>query len=206
MKINQVSDDYVKAIQIGDIVKIRMGLMDGLDVNGTSPNGMPLLGLLQTNKEEVARLLLESGANPDQRKDGQSILSWACQASYIDLVKVLLEFNADPEIDDGDPMCKALGAETEEDTIKIMDLLFTYGAEFNRIYTFSDGFEGTLFMRAIEEGKKEVIKFLLDQEIDFHFVNKEGKSALSLAKDKEMKDVVMALKQKGVTLGSTSNK
>ncbi|KAJ6051209.1 hypothetical protein N7499_010572 [Penicillium canescens] len=81
--------------------------------------------------EEVARILLEQGADPDSTdKAGRTPLSWAAQKGNEPMIQLLLENGADPNLGDNDgrtPLAWAAEREREE-TVKI---LLENGANLN---------------------------------------------------------------------------
>uniref|UniRef100_A0A8C7YG89 ANK_REP_REGION domain-containing protein n=1 Tax=Oryzias sinensis TaxID=183150 RepID=A0A8C7YG89_9TELE len=52
-------------------------------------------------RAKFIRLLLEKGADVNcQDEDGRTALSHACEMGHLDVVKLLVQFNADPDVSD----------------------------------------------------------------------------------------------------------
>ncbi|CAI8045386.1 Ankyrin repeat and MYND domain-containing protein 2 [Geodia barretti] len=71
------------------------------DVNQMEQGGLsPLMMCCEQGKSEMAKLLLDSQANPNlqQSNTGYTALMFACKGGHLDTVKVLMEHGADPLI------------------------------------------------------------------------------------------------------------
>lgn len=93
----------------GDVDLVRGLLAEGMPPDGTSGNGVALFevirepeGSFMSDSEEITRLLLDAGANVNQRdkRDGRTPLHYAQDPRA---VRMLLERDADPnaQADDG---------------------------------------------------------------------------------------------------------
>ncbi|XP_067310990.1 uncharacterized protein [Pseudorasbora parva] len=99
---------FLEAMQSGKVHLARFVLdaLDGRIINGKAENGRTLLMhavCLQDHgsRAKFTKLLLEKGANVNARDDrGRTALSLACEHGHLDSVKLLVQFNADPELTD----------------------------------------------------------------------------------------------------------
>ncbi|XP_039518874.1 ankyrin repeat domain-containing protein 24 [Pimephales promelas] len=99
---------FLEAMQSGKVHLARFVLdaLDGRIIDGKAENGRTLLMSavsLQDHgcRAKFAKLLLEKGADVNARDDrGRTALSLACEHGFLDSVKLLVQFNADPELTD----------------------------------------------------------------------------------------------------------
>ncbi|KAF4101848.1 hypothetical protein G5714_016648 [Onychostoma macrolepis] len=99
---------FLEAMQSGKVHLARFVLdaLDGRIINGKTENGRTLLMHAVCLQEHATRckftqLLLEKGADVNTRDDhGRTALSLACEHGHLDSVKLLVQFNADPELID----------------------------------------------------------------------------------------------------------
>ena len=148
----------------------------------------------------VIRVLLKGGTDPNARSghlDGVTALMLSGYANSLELVKVLLEWGADPNIQDDNGYTALMDAGESE---RVTRLLLVGGADPN--IQNNDG--ETPLMRSSKTGHLEVVKVLLEYGADPGMTNKKGKTALMMATDQ---DVIEYLKgQGGKPLPSASSK
>ena len=87
------------AARIGDVESARLLLQAGADANDSQPDGVSALVLAaHSGHGDLGALLLESGADPNAFGSGYAALHAAILRSDLDLVKVLLDYGADPDV------------------------------------------------------------------------------------------------------------
>ncbi|WP_331429350.1 ankyrin repeat domain-containing protein [Gloeobacter violaceus] len=95
----------VQAIRIGDSHAVRRQLEDGASAEGQAgllkalvrPEAVPLVEAVRGGQQEIVRLLLEAGANPNAAdKRGALPLKLAVHLGSEPIVRLLLEHGADP--------------------------------------------------------------------------------------------------------------
>lgn len=129
------------------------------------------------------------------------ILIVACQDSDISWARFCLENGADPNLHMVNDSMYALAATAQMSTVAMADLLLQHGAKM----------EGSgAIVLAAEEGKLDMVKFLLDKGADIDEiglndfgddrVTEEGGSALHKAVTKECGEVVRYLLDKGAVV------
>lgn len=99
---------FLEAMQSGKVHLARFVLdaLDGRIINSKAEGGRTLLMhavCVQDNatRAKFTHLLLEKGADVNVRDDqGRTALSLACELGHLDAVKLLVQFNADPELID----------------------------------------------------------------------------------------------------------
>nr|XP_055028949.1 ankyrin repeat and SAM domain-containing protein 6 [Misgurnus anguillicaudatus] len=99
---------FLEAMQSGKVHLARFVLdaLDGRIINSKADGGRTLLMhavCIQDNgtRSKFTHLLLEKGADVNIRDEqGRTSLSLACELGHLDAVKLLVQFNADPELAD----------------------------------------------------------------------------------------------------------
>ena len=95
--------------------------------------GTPLYSAVSKSNKEIVHMLLEAGADPNQKAQGKySPLISACDKyrPNLEIIKLLFEYGADPNIQDNNgntPLHIAVG----NDSFEITELLLTNGADPN---------------------------------------------------------------------------
>lgn len=94
-----LNEDLYHAVLIGDIKRAKECLANGGDPNYIEMIRTLLVVAVINDNLEMARLLLDHGANPNLKsKDGLTPLM---EAHSRELVKLLAEYGADPNVTDG---------------------------------------------------------------------------------------------------------
>lgn len=120
----------IHAIEMGSIISVKKALKLGASPRGDGDIEIPLLtAITGTSTDlELVQLLLEAGADPNERHDSSSTaLTMACESAHIDLARLLLARGADPNIDNGEPLLCA----TQYRDVAMVDLLIGKGADPN---------------------------------------------------------------------------
>ena len=177
----------------------KCGLKYGTNVDqGTTDNGStPLMIALAAdnddeNKIKVVKLLLDNNAGPNLARtiDGAVPLHMAAEKSRIDVVKLLLQYKAEPNarITDG---ATPLYIATENGRVDVVNVLLEHNADPNQALTI-DG--STPVFIAAQKGYDECLKLLLAAK------QKRAKkeNATHIAKD-IMKPLIFAMEGDGCT-------
>lgn len=112
-----------------DLTRVQ-SLLSSHDVNACSDSGSTALTLaVRANDIEIARILLQSGANVDWlNKAKQSPLFVACWGGNVEMVAMLLEAGADTNTPDTRGWTPLMAA-VHEDNLEIAQLLLRYGCQ-----------------------------------------------------------------------------
>eukprot|EP00439_Symbiodinium_sp_Y106_P020486 s1747_g2.t1 len=147
----------------------------------------------QRGHVEVARLLLEAGAEKDCRNhDSKTALRFACQWGQLDVARWLLEAGADQECRDHDGTTALMFA-CQADRLGVARLLLEAGAE--RDCGNHDG--TTALMFACQQGRWGVARLLLEAGVDKDCWNHYGTTALMFACQRGHVEVARLLLEAG---------
>ena len=94
----------------------------------------PLIQAVTQKFDELARVLIEHGANPDKSaNDGRTPLLMAVQMGSVEVAKLLLEKGADPDkVDPSDGFTPLLTA-AQEGSVEVAKLLLEKGANLDKM-------------------------------------------------------------------------
>jgi hypothetical protein len=110
---------------------------------------------LGVEKSEELLEMIQNVENPNFQDDkGISYLHRACQAHYVDAIKILLELGANPNVTDKrgfSPILEAIG-NINENNNEILDIMLKYGLDLKRM-------EGEMTL-------KEQIEMFEDEEMN----------------------------------------
>lgn len=154
-----------------------------IDVNYTYIKGLPPLHIaIMANSLNIARLLIEKGADPNiKTEDGTSPLHVAIAKGNLEIVKLLIEYGADVNSrkDDG---VTPLHSAAWFGQIDIAKLLIDHGADVNA--QNEDG--NTLLHTAVFKDKKEMVELILINGADLNIKNIWGMTPMDIAKNQEI--------------------
>lgn len=126
-------DRFTTAVFYGDTetVKKLLTVHKGeVDVNAPLFEYTPLIFSAYQNNIETARLLLESGANPDlEDEEGSTALRWAARCGNTEIASLLLEKGADPNLADKNDRMTALHYAVFERNTETVAALLKAGAD-----------------------------------------------------------------------------
>ena len=143
----------------------------------TDINQLYINAVEQGNLADVEQFILQ-GANIDTKdKDGMIALITASKRGYIDIVRLILEYNVcDAERDD--KIYAAMWYAIYGGFIDIIKIFLQNGVDVNRVTED----EYSPLMIAVASGKYEVVEFLLENGADAGYTNSNGHSASMIAR------------------------
>lgn len=144
----------------------------------------PTLPILERRMIDALRLLLKYKADPNK----ESLLALAVSRDYLEEAKLLVSYKADINYaaDYGtNEQTPIFFAKTGE----MIKLLIENGADVNK----PDAADFTPLMCAVKEENSEQVESLLKNKANVGFINKDGQSALSIAKGLKNKQILKAL-------------
>ena len=131
-----------RAVENGNIKAVKQYLAAGVDVNIEDDSDRykftPLLIAAQYNQMEIAKLLIDKGANVNVKDaDGDTPLKSAAYAGHKEIVELLIAYGADVNLKHSLPSDRTLEADTPlheatgENHKEIVELLIANGADVN---------------------------------------------------------------------------
>ncbi|XP_041853243.1 ankyrin repeat, SAM and basic leucine zipper domain-containing protein 1 [Melanotaenia boesemani] len=173
---------FKRAINEGDIDAVKLLLDSGIDVETRLAfEWTSLMYAVSVANYDLAKLLLDRGANANFSKDCWTILMASCTASASEdkiarCVEFLLTRSADPNMADRSQMtCLMLAA--RDGYSKIINLLVSHGAEINA----QDNKGYTALSIAVQYGREKAVLKLLQLGADKTIRTKSGNSPADLA-------------------------
>ncbi|XP_036374411.1 ankyrin repeat, SAM and basic leucine zipper domain-containing protein 1 [Megalops cyprinoides] len=171
-----------RAISNGDVQSVERLLDDGVDVESRLGfEWTPLLCAAHVANHDLAKLLLDRGANANFSRDHFTVLMAACTATASEdriarCVELLLSRNANPNTHNNTHMTPLMLA-ARDGYSQVITLLVSHGAQLNS--QDSNGY--TALALAVLYGREEAVMKLLQLGADKTIKTKSGKSVTELA-------------------------
>lgn len=198
--IDAISNNDLKTIKELATNNVNLNVQDDQAVGWAA-----LMHALRLSKKDVAKFLIEAGANPDtpSRASGSTALMISVNAGDISAVKMLLNAKANPNIQN-DSGATALTwwtiAENESHT-EIIQALLDAGADPN--ITNNDG--ETALISTIKKGHyTDVIQALIKAGVDINMPDNDGKTALDIAIERGYTEIITLLNAKNITASTNA--
>ncbi|MDE2716345.1 MAG: ankyrin repeat domain-containing protein [Chloroflexota bacterium] len=144
-----VSQDIFGAIMDKDAERVRELLRD--DPTAANPVGegpVPLIWAGRYGDYEIIRMLLEAGAEPNVWRDvdhfGKTALDMVISYQKDDVVRLMLDYGADPEFKGEGNQASTLRVALRNGTVSALKMLLEAGADANRADNFFGAWGGNL--------------------------------------------------------------
>jgi hypothetical protein len=143
---------------------------------------MELMVAVSAGDAARVKSLIEAGADVELRDNGGwTPLISAARRGHVQVVEVLLEHGANPNVSESDNMAMTpLTWAVSDDDPRMVQALLAHGADVN----VANGAGYTPLMHAAITGDSEIASALLDKGADINAQAKDGKTALALAQSK----------------------
>ncbi|NJM80254.1 MAG: hypothetical protein HC854_12710 [Flavobacterium sp.] len=204
--INNFSQKLYKAVEKGDIEKVKELLQKGENVNEYSKNGLfPLWRATADNNYEISKLLIENKAKVNQLNkvppaEGTAI-ELPCQEGYLDIVKLLVENGADINLK-GFRGFTPIRIAARNGHLEIVKYLAESGAKID--IKAMDG--ATPFAHAATKGHIDIVKYLFEKGANVNNIDKEGDFPVGEAARSGYIEVIQFLIDNGADLKLKNNK
>ena len=186
-------DVLMMAIENGELGKVIKLSNAGFDIDGVGSTGFtPLMAAVSENEYEIVDFLIEHGADVNQNINGWSPLIEAADEGSLESMKLLLEAGADVNFfwSFGSPTAMTMAA--SEGHLECLKLLVKYGADINGIKKSFPPLH-----TAAEEDKRDIIDYLISQNVKVNKKDMTGRTALMYAASEGNKYAVMMLVEAG---------
>jgi hypothetical protein len=186
-------DEIRQLLEIGCDVNVMVPLPESMGTHAGTHFTTPLYTACAGNQIEVARLLVNRGADVELSSGGFTPLLLASAAGHYGMVCLLIfvgRANIDCVTDKG---ATPFSMASSGGFLAIVRLLLDRGADVNR--TFEDG--ATALHLACQDGHTEVVGLLIDRGADINAALPDGRTAFFVACDCNHYDIVELLMRKG---------
>ena len=141
-----------------------------------SESDQKLIEAARAGDAEEVRALLEQGARVDaEDSSGATALVAAAYGNHVEVARLLIDAGADVDAKDSTEQSAYLIATSEVgDDTELLEVTLDAGADVNA----KDSYNGTGLIRAADRGYVEIVRRLLETEIDIDHVNRLGWTAL----------------------------
>lgn len=168
------------AAKKGDLKLAKVLVYEGADVNEpTETQGTPFMFAIVGGQQEAAQWLLEQGADVNTvGSNGWTALTIAAAKGQVHLLQWLIGEGADAQVRDVyrfTPLLRAVENGHVEAAAVLLSLVDT---DVNAL----DENDNTALHFAVSQGRKDLVTLLLTHQADPNLLNKEGLSAMDLAR------------------------
>ena len=180
------STALLRAVKAGNDESAKLLLQAGADINAVNKQSLsPLVMAAYTGNLEIFKILLENGAKPDTiDNSGKSAMVYAAANGFSQIVQILLNEDIDVNQIYGNELTILMWAAGYSDNtptgdaLNTIDILIDEGAALN----MQDNRGQTALMIASEMDHVEIVKRLLSLGARTDLINKQGWTALDLAR------------------------
>ena len=181
----QLDQAMLDAVSDGDVEEVCEYLRRGANVGAYSENEYPGLVLVQPNDVDMAKLLLENGADPNQRKSILHAPPLWFEAKGVEIIRLYLSYGADPNLgSDPRQSSKPLHHAAYYNNWRVMEALLEFGAEPN-VRDTKPGWRMSMPLHFVFDGTRTnsdlAVSVLLSGGADVNALDGGGNSALDLA-------------------------
>ncbi len=182
-------EKLIAAIRNGDVATVKAAIAEGANVNATTGANISAVELAVVNGADTTmlELLLRAGANPnvvDAPNNTPLMISLLEPGviSHKGAAEMLLKYGADVNFTDRIGTT-ALHHAVDLDAVEFIDLLLKNGANVNA----KDESLRTPLSNAVRSGHYSSVQLLLARGADVGIQNKEGKTAIMIAREGSIK-------------------
>lgn len=162
---------------------------------GTLNDPAPLRAAASGGQPEIIKLLLDKGFKVDAKdRRGETPLVVAAAAGHAEVVRLLLDRGANIHAQDANRRTALNHAVFLGGHVEVTKVLLDRGANIN---ARDDPADRTILMHAAQGGFLELVELLADRGADVNARDASGKTAMSLARGKDIEEIEKVLKAHG---------
>jgi len=189
------STPMMQAVSSGDFDQVETLAESGVSLNTLTEKGTPLEAAVRAGEDRIALFLLSEGAAPDMANaDGMTPLMIAAADGQRRLVLLLLSAGSEVNARDAQGTTPVILA-ARNGHLTVVKVLLAAGANVN---VSQNG--RSLLMQVVEGGDLLTAEMLVSAGADVNYRNKEGLTALDLARAQNNRDLEMLLIQAGADI------
>lgn len=152
--------------------------------------GQILLTALKEDKKQIAKILIEGGANISTNKN--SIIKKIINLGYLDILKYLVKIGININDTQSKDYVNPLLLSIKLNRVEISEYLLMLKENSNYVFDISNGNE---FLICVENKNMHLVKYFIERGIDLNICNIYDENALYIAlknSDKEMADYLIS--------------
>jgi ankyrin repeat protein len=187
---------FIDTTRQGDTSALALFLDAGMSAETKTYDGQPALSVAAlSNQAGALELLLMKGADPDARDNyGGTALMTASWKGNSQIVNALLAEGSDLNARAANGMTALMFA-SWDDHAEVVEALLEKGADAG----IRDEGGWTALMRAVFKGNTNTAKVLVERGADVSVESNDQKTALKVAEDRHLPEIIQLLKNAGAT-------
>lgn len=195
-------DDFIKAIEKGNVREVDSLLKAGADVNASGNDGKtPLMVAAKKGHSDIALLLINKGAEVNAtNSNGTTALMFFSAHGDVNVVRLLYDKGAKTDTIDKDGWT-ALARAAEGGHIEVLRALIKAGADVN----LQNEAGNTALIKAVMKGQIKVIKELIKKGANVNVEQNDGWTPLMFATQRGNTAVVRVLIKAGARVNAKQN-
>ena len=190
---NMYFENLLHNIDIGYIEKVKDYIDNGLDINKTYDDKLPLIVAVVLNKVDIVRLLIDNGANVNIRSDEN--LTPIIYTDNYEIAQLLIDNGANVNAIDNDGQTALMQTEN----LEVAQLLIDNGADINK----QDNEDQTAIFINVRDNNIQMVKLLIDNGADIHIRDEDNETSLMYS---ENTDIAQLLIDNGANVNDANKK
>lgn len=197
--------NFIKAVTSGDAETVSSLIASGIDVNTTNAEGLTALMIAaRFNHYQVAKLLIDAGANLYVVNESRTALDMARIASAHETEAVLVAGGADLNLKDDKGWTRIMYAVRDND-VTLAKTYIAAGADIDATEIVGEEEGRSVLMIAVSYKSLNAVRFLIDEGAKVNFAMPDGTTALILAAENNATEIASLLLENGANIYAKNN-